>query len=204
MEECSKTERSAGFPKNRIEALTDGIFAFAMTLLVIGLVVPGDLQNVSDAVMLEYLIAMIPDFVHYILAFFVLATFWVVHHAQVHHLRYIDGRFLWLNIAALMFVAMVPFSTTLVGDYSKEFYVAIVFEANLLLIGLLFAAQWWYATKDRRLVYPNTDIERGRLRVLVVPAVSVLAIVLALAGISWSTAAYGLIPVVMALLPPGR
>jgi uncharacterized membrane protein len=204
MEDRSKTERSAGFPKNRIEALTDGVFSIAMTLLVIGLVVPGDLQNVSDTVMLEFLIALFPDFFHYVLAFFVLASFWVAHHAQVHRIRYIDDRFLWLNIAALMFVALVPFSTSLVGDSLDEFYAAIVFEVNLLLIGLLFAAQWWYATKDRRLVYPDTDINRGRQQVLVVPVVSLVAIVLALAGIPWSTAAYGLIPVVMALLPPGR
>jgi uncharacterized membrane protein len=204
MEGPSTTVRSIGFPKNRIEALTDGVFAFAMTLMVIGLVVPADIQDASNAAILEILVVMFPDFFHYVLAFFVLATFWVVHHAQVHRIRHIDSRFLWFNIVALMFVAMVPFSTTLVGDYPEETYASIVFEANLLLIGLFFAAQWWYASKDQRLVYPDTDVERGRVRVLVVPAVSLFAILLALAGIPWSTAVYMLIPVVMALLPPGR
>jgi len=196
--------RSPGFPKNRIEALTDGIFAIAMTLLVLSLDVPVGVNNPSDAAVMAMLTNLGPDLYHYFLAFFILASFWVVHHVQMHRLRHIDSRFLWINIVALLFVTLVPFSTSLVVDYPDETFAAVAFEANLLVLGLLFAVQWRYATQNRRLVHPGTDVQRGNLRVMVVPAVSVVAILLALAGMTWSTAAYALIPLLMHFLPRRR
>ncbi|WP_048181853.1 TMEM175 family protein [Methanoculleus sediminis] len=193
-----------GYPKNRAEALTDGIFAFAMTLLVLSLDVPEGLRDPSDAAIAATLVGQVPALFHYFLAFFILASFWIAHHAQVDRLRQIDRTFLWINIAALMFVALVPFSVSLVGDYPGGTFAVVTFEANLLVIGLLFAAQWGYAAHNRRLVRPGTDIRRGNQRVLVVPAVSAIAILLALAGWTWSTAIYAVIPLVMRALPPGR
>jgi uncharacterized membrane protein len=208
MEQGDDTGREARepyrFPTNRIEALTDGIFAFAMTLLVLSLNVPEGLRDPSDAVILATLADQIPALFHYVLAFFILASFWIAHHAQVDQLRHIDRAFLWINIAALMFVALVPFSVSLIGDYPDATFAVVIFEANLLFVGLLFAAQWRYAAHDGRLVRPGTDIRRGNLRVMVVPAVSAVAILLALAGWSWSTAAYAVIPLVMRFIPPGR
>lgn len=193
-----------GFPKNRMEALTDGIFAFAMTLLVISLDVPAGLQDPSDAAIVAILADQLPGFYHYLLAFFILASFWVAHHVQVDRLRHIDRLFLWINMATLMFVTLVPFSVSLIGDYPDEIFAAVAFEVNLLAIGLLFAAQWWYATHNCRLVHPGTDVQHGSRRVMVVPAVSVIAILLALAGWTWSTAIYAFVPLVMRFLPPGR
>ncbi len=194
----------AGFPKNRIEALTDGIFAFAMTLLVLSLNVPAGIHDAPGAAVMAMLAGLVPDLFHYLLAFFILASFWIVHHVQAERLRHIDRTFLWINIVMLLFVTLVPFSVSLVGDYPGETFAAIVFEVNLLGLGLLFAAQWRYATHNRRLVHPGTDIRRGKQRVMVVPVVSVIAILLALAGWTWSTAIYALIPLVMRLLPGGR
>lgn len=193
-----------GFPKNRMEALSDGIFAFAMTLLVLSLDVPEGARNISNAAVVAMLVDQLPGFYHYLLAFFILASFWIAHHVQVDRLRQIDRTFLWINIGALMFVVLVPFSVSLISDYPGETFAAVIFEANLLFIGLLFAAQWWYAAHDRRLVRPGTEIRRGNQRVMVVPAISVIAILLALAGWDWSTATYAIIPLVMRFLPQGR
>jgi len=107
------------------------------------------------------LFGQVPALFHYFLAFFILASFWIAHHAQVDRLRHIDRTFLWINIAMLMFVALVPFSVSLIGDYPGETFAAVIFEANLLAIGLIFAAQWRYAAHDNRLVRPGTDIGRG-------------------------------------------
>ncbi len=193
-----------GFPKNRMEALTDGIFAIAMTLLVLSLDVPAGIHDPSDATVTAMLAGQLPAFYHYFLAFFILASFWIAHHAQVNRLRHIDRTYLWINITALMFVTLVPFSVSFVGDYPGEIFAAIAFEANLLILGLLFAVQWRYAVHEHRLIHPDTDLGRGKQRVMVVPAVSVIAILLALAGWTWSTATYALIPLVMRFLPPGR
>ncbi|MCM2466535.1 TMEM175 family protein [Methanoculleus oceani] len=199
-----ETGAPPGFPKNRMEALTDGIFAIAMTLLVLSLDVPAGIHDPSGATVTAMLASQLPAFYHYLLAFFILASFWIVHHVQAERLRHTDRTFLWINIVMLLFVTLVPFSVSLIGDYPGRIFAAIVFEVNLLGLGLLFAAQWRYATHNRRLVHPGTDIRRGNQRVMVVPAVSVIAILLALAGWTWSTAAYALIPLVMRFLPPGR
>ncbi len=194
----------AHFSRSRMEALSDGIFAFAMTLLVLTLDVPEGARDLSNPALVAMLAGYLPDLYHYLLAFFILASFWVAHHAQADRLRHIDRRFLWMNITTLMFVTLVPFSVNLIGDYPDETFAAVVFETNLLLIGLLFAAQWWYAAYRGRLIHPGTDMRRANQRVMVVPAVSVLAILLALAGWTWSTVIYAFIPLVMRFLPPGR
>lgn len=204
MKERDEAGSPSGFPKNRVEALTDGIFAIAMTLLVLSLDVPAGIQDSSNVAVMAMLADLAPDLYHYFLAFFILASFWIAHHAQMDRLRHIDRSFLWINIATLMFVTLVPFSVNLIGDYPDETFAAVAFEANLLILGLLFAAQWFYAVRDRRLVHPGTDVRPGNLRVMVVPAVSVVAILLALAGWTWSTALYAFIPLVMRFLPPGR
>ncbi|MDD4567080.1 hypothetical protein L21_0379 [Methanoculleus chikugoensis] len=196
--------KPSGFPKNRMEALTDGIFAFAMTLLVLSLNVPEGLHDPSDAAIAAMLVGQIPALFHFFLAFFILASFWIAHHAQVDRIRHIDRTFLWINIAALMFVVLVPFSVSLIGDYPDGTFATVIFEANLLFIGLLFAAQWRYAAHDGRLIRPGTDIRRGNQRAMVVPVVSVIAILLALAGWTWSTAVYAIIPLVMRFLPAER
>lgn len=194
----------SGFPKNRTESLTDGIFAFVMTLLVLSLDVPAGAHDPSNAAVVAMLAGLVPNFYHYLLAFFILASFWVAHHAQLDRLRYIDRPFLWINIATLMFVTLVPFTVSLIGDYPDATFAAIVFEVNLLVLGLLFAAQWRYATGSSRLVHPGTDVRRGNLRAMVVPVISAIAILLAIAGMTWSTAIYVLIPLVTRLLPRDR
>ena len=198
--------RSIGFAKSRVESLTDGVFGFAMTLLVVGLVIPDSGSGSVSPPVQAILVALIPDFVHYAIAFFVLAGFWAAHHAQTEKLRFIDRRFLWVNTIALMFVALVPFSTSLAGDYPDIPLAAMVMEGNILILGLIFAAQWRYATTEQRLVSSDLDVAAvavGMQRNLVVPIISCLGILLALAGITWSTAVYLLVPLGMRIVRSG-
>jgi uncharacterized membrane protein len=146
-----------------------------------------------------------PDFLNYILAFLILAMFWVTHHTLFHHFHSIDRTVLWLNILSLLFVALLPFTTDLVGDYSEPL-ADICFEANLLAIGLLLFLVWNYATTDRRFVERDLD-ERvvrayGR-RTLLVPAVSAVGIILALLGFGGTTLVYAAIPFFVAFIERG-
>lgn len=207
MEHSDESTRIVGLTKGRIEALTDGIFAFAMTLLVTGMELPASKHAVVAEKVRDILVGLYPDFLHYIIAFVTLAGFWVAHHVQYHSIRFIDRRLLWINIGSLLFVALIPFSTALVGDYPYDSLASIVLEANLLIIGVLFYWQWWYASKDYRLVDRSVGpaaIASGKRRNLVVPTLSVAAIILALLNIPWSTAVYFLVPVLIAVVPSGR
>jgi uncharacterized membrane protein len=186
--------------KSRLEALSDGIFAFAMTLLVIGLSVPDKATLVpSNAYALQILINLYSGFVHYALAFLILGAFWLSQHMQFHSVRTPDKIFTWINLVTLMFVASLPFSASFSGAFSGVPVGAMVFELNLLLIGTGLSLQWWYATSGNRLVELTLTpayIRRIRFRNLVVPAVSIVGIMFALAGSTWSSAIYMMLPIV--------
>ncbi|HUH79578.1 MAG TPA: TMEM175 family protein [Methanoregula sp.] len=130
--------------KSRLEALVDAVFAFAMTLLVISLTVPTIPKTEAAAELPPYLASMAPQFLSFLIAFFVLASFWVGHHKHFHYLRVVDRPLLWINLLILVFVVLVPFTTNLSGDYSHVQIATVFFHANLLFLGLLFFVQWQY------------------------------------------------------------
>jgi uncharacterized membrane protein len=183
--------------KNRLEALVDGIFAFAMTLLVTSLILPhNELAARSSA---ATLFALLPDFYHYIIAFFVLAAFWMGHHEQFRRIHHIDRRLLSLNILSLFFVTLVPFSTSFIGDYDGDFVSTVLFELNLMVLGLLFLSQWYYASRIRHLVseeLSELDIRERMNHNLILPAISLAGILLAVAGFGSSTMIYMATPFV--------
>ncbi len=184
--------------KARLEAITDGIFAFAMTLLVINLLLPdkAGLVQTNDAA-IRTLLSLYSAFFHYVLAFLILAAFWIGQHIMFRSVRTIDKTFLWINLVTLMFVALLPFSTSYYGAFGDTAVGAIEFEANLFVLGMGFFAQWWYATRDSRLVEFSLNpvyIRRISARNLVVPVVSVVCMMVALTGNTWSTALYMTLP----------
>lgn len=200
-EETNGSERSQShLTKARLEALSDGIFAFAMTLLVIGLSVPDKAILVSsNAYALQVLLNLYSGFAHYALAFLILGAFWLSQHMQFHSVRTPDKIFIWINLVTLMFVALLPFSSSFSGAFSGVPVGAMVFEANLLLIGMGMSLQWWYATDGNRLTESTLTpeyIRKVRIRNLVVPAVSLVGILFALSGSTWSSAIYMTLPVV--------
>jgi uncharacterized membrane protein len=189
--------------KNRIEALADGIFAFAMTLLVLNLAIP-DAVRISDADLINILSSQAHRFFNYALAFLLLGNLWVVHHQQFHSVQKVDSRLIWINIFILLFIALMPFSTDLIGDYSGTKVAEIFFCLNLFIVGSLYFCNWMYTAKNHKLVAPNLDaltIQRGIRRNLVTPAISRLAILVTLLVPSWGLLTYLFVPVIMATKP---
>jgi len=200
MTEIDSGSGALSLTKGRLEGLSDGIFAFAMTLLVIGLNIPDKATMVhSNAYALQFLLSLRYDFLHYVLAFLILGAFWLGHHIQLHAVKSIDRTFVWINLLTLMFVALLPFSTSFSGDFSDVPVGAMVFEANLLAIGMGLFCQWQYVTSGHRLTEPWLEpayIRKVRIRNLIVPGVSLVCILVALAGSTWSSALYLTLPVV--------
>jgi uncharacterized membrane protein len=186
--------------KSRLESLLDGIFAFAMTLLVIGLNLPDKVSVIqTPEYAVHFLLSLYFDFLHYVLAFLILGAFWVNHNIGVHPLRALNRGYVWLNVGLLLFVALLPFTTSFSGDLSALSLGAIVFELNLFAIGMGMYFQWIYATGNYRLVEPGLDpnfIRHIGIRTLVVPVVSLVAILVALTENLHSAMLYMLIPFV--------
>ncbi|WP_220680696.1 TMEM175 family protein [Methanofollis formosanus] len=186
-----------GFSKSRFEALTDGIFGIAMTLLVLGLSVPAVETIKTSTEIMEILRSLFPDFVHYCIAFLLLHGMWVSHHGLSQKMQFIDHRFLHLNSFLLLSVAVIPFSTSFAGDFPVSIIPAMVLEINLLAVGGILLAQWIYVASTRDLLRPGSREDDFSLAIpitAVIPALSFCGIVAAMLGSPWSMGIYLLAP----------
>ena len=142
-----------GLKPNRIEFLSDGVFAIVMTILVIELSVPVITKLRAAEELGGILLEMWPKFLAFVISFLVLGVLWFLHHAQFHFIKRSNGTFAWMNIIFLMSVALIPFSTALIGEYHIYSKTAIIFwGANGFLCMLILNIIWWYATKKQNFV----------------------------------------------------
>ena len=95
--------------KSRIEALSDGVIAIAITLLVLELKVPDMMEHHSNQRMLEELLALRPALLTYMITFLIAGAFWYLHHLTFHFIKNVDGVLVWINLMFLMFIALLPF-----------------------------------------------------------------------------------------------
>lgn len=116
----------------RLEAFSDGVFAIAITLLVLGIEVPDvDSDRLGTA-----LSDLWPSVFGYFLGFAVIGLFWVAHHSFFAVVERHDARLLWTNLLFLSLIAAMPFSTGLIGDYGDSALATIVFAVNVALAAL--------------------------------------------------------------------
>ena len=199
-------EDKSGFnlSTHRIEALSDGIFAFAMTLLVLTLTLPDTLGQSTNIGLPDLLSGQVHKFLNYFFSFLILAIFWIMHHQQFHWIRRVDTRLLWINIITLMFVALMPFSTDIAGDFSDEVAAEVFFAGNVMALGLLLLANWAYATRNHGLV--DSDIGQKVIvlelkRNTVIPLISAIVIGLSFFISPWSLWLYVITPFVLLFGP---
>jgi len=170
-----------GLRTGRIEALSDGVFSIAMTLLVLELHVPDG--NLPDPELLQALGAMAPHIGIYALSFLILGIYWVGHHNQFYYIRQANRELLWINILFLGLVAFIPFSTALLGtQVNTDNQVAlIVYAANLIAVSLILYLHWWYGVTRGHLVDAPIEPHLMRTvtrRILTPPLIYVIAILL--------------------------
>ena len=169
---------------SRIEALSDGLFAIVMTLLVLELTIP-EIPKLLAAEQLHLkLLELWPKFATYALSFITLGLMWSFHRIIFQHIRRVDGRIVWLNILYLMFVAVVPFSTAILGEYSIFATAAVVlWGANGFLIMLMMNILLWYVLKNKHLL--NEDISPLEIMQLKINAAASVTLLLVAVGLSF-------------------
>ncbi len=163
------SESNQGLGKQRIEALSDAIFAFAMTLLVLDVKIPRIPEPLVTQVLGQRLLELWPKFLSFIVSFLILALFWIAHHGYSHFLKRTDRYFLWINLLFLLVVVFVPFSTDLLGDYPTHRIAAMIYGCNIMALGLTLYWQWAYATAGHRLVGKEIEqelVRTGKSRIL--------------------------------------
>ena len=137
--------RSFALGKNRIEALSDGIFAIVMTLLILEIHVPDLPSNAPNVQVAPALWHLGPRFFTYVVTFLSLGVYWIAHHNMYHAIRRADRVLLWLTILFFMFVSILPFSSSVLNHFRQTQIAPLFFGTNLTAIGWLLYLQWAYA-----------------------------------------------------------
>lgn len=186
--------RSTGMTPRRLESLADGIFAFAMTLLVLAINLPDGAHKISVG---HYLATQYKNFFNFALSFVLLAIFWLNHSRQFHHIKKTDAVALWLNVFILMFVVLIPFSASLMNDYTEDMVAEVFFNSNMFALSSMLAFNWWYSSRKNYLEVEGDQAHLSRVNRngLLFPAVAALAILISFIFPGWSSLAYLLIPV---------
>lgn len=180
-----------GLEKGRLEALTDGIMAVAMTLLVLDLKFDGSENITSDQHLLAHLFQIERTFIVYIVSFVVLGMYWIAHHLQFHFIRKVDRGILWINLTFMLLVTLVPFTTNVMMEYESLLVPVIMFGVNQILLSLCLLVNINYVARRPSLREESLTPEVVRFihrRLLVFSCVPALSI--AVAFISTRAALY--------------
>ena len=158
--------------KNRLESFSDGVFAVAITLLILTIHIP----NVEAPNLVPSLLRMWPTLLIYVVSFVMVGTYWVAHHSMLHFIKAADRNLLYLNILLLLTVSIIPFPTALIGQYTHTHAAVILYAANLMLVNTSDTLLWLYATSRPALATAAvTPILRKRVAVLHMSPVVVYA-----------------------------
>jgi uncharacterized membrane protein len=176
----------------RTEAFSDGVFAIAITLLVLEIGIPAsEFDDLWSAILHEW-----PAYLGYATSFLTIGGLWLAHHGIFRRLRYANNAVMRINLLLLMAVAFLPFPTRLVAeairDRNAERAAAIFYGLCLLAIAALFSALWAAVARDRRLLKPEvTDEEVNSILIASSPSIGFYAGAIALAIVVPRAAAIG-------------
>jgi uncharacterized membrane protein len=179
-------QREGGVPTvDRLLTLSDGVVAIALTLLVLQLRVP-PLSHLSNANSASQLAAALGDdgdqLISYVISFYIVANFWLVHHRVFIQLRGQSEDLAWLNFAFLFTISIMPFASDLIGQYGENPLAVTIFALNLLLASLATQATLELARRHGLMVKGADPMDRlaGMVR-----AGGSAVVILVSIGVAW-------------------
>jgi uncharacterized membrane protein len=146
----------------RIEALSDGVFAIALTLLVLDIRVPIRDHVVYEKDLMIEFSKLTPKLLTYFLSFMTLGIFWTAHSSQFHYIEKSDRNFNWLNLSFLLFVSITPFTTAFLSEYITFRFAVALYWLNLFLLGIMLGRILNYAHKHN--YFKSNMDEKGEIR----------------------------------------
>ena len=141
----------------RVEAFSDGVYAIAITLLILEIKVPHHMpeQQLGDA-----LLALWPSYLAFLTSFFTIGVMWINHHRLFTLIHKCDNGLLIANLLLLLGVTWVPFPTALLAEYighPGDRLSAVVYSGSFFVISIFFQILWRYSTRGGRLLGPDYD-----------------------------------------------
>ncbi|MGQ0802973.1 MAG: TMEM175 family protein [Actinomycetota bacterium] len=160
--------------RGRLEAFSDGVFAIAITLLIIEIRPP----HSEPGRLAHDLADLWPAYASYAVSFAIIGIIWVNHHQMFDRIATVDRTLLFLNLGLLFTVAFLPFPTAVLADYIRDgdnsHIAAALYSADMTAIGLAFIVTWWYVIRTPQLLADGIRPEalrRGFRKTLVGPVV---------------------------------
>jgi len=196
--------------KVNLERLTNGIYAFTMTLMVRNIQAPVTGSITDDLSFARYLVSTILSIADFVGAFIILGMFWLFYFQMFHRMKTFDSRFLHIHLLSLMVVVFVPFTNSFAAQSETVPASNVLFQINYLVLAIILALQWHHARSHPALLDPElSGAEASFLakKFLVPLGVGIFGIILICAGAGYLDLLY-LLPFVILFLffrhPPGE
>lgn len=152
-------DKNVDVDPGRLLGLTDGIFGMVMTLLIFGMGLP-EFALLSSGDFAAFILSILPTVGITLVSFVLLSSFWIYHHEFIK-INNLNIPFLWLNIIYLACISFIPFTTSLIGNYSQFFQAEYIFGINIFLTILTFLIMYNYAYNHDFLENMPSDNEKG-------------------------------------------
>ncbi|HEY4025657.1 MAG TPA: TMEM175 family protein [Candidatus Dormibacteraeota bacterium] len=144
----------------RLEAFSDGVFAIAITLLVLALAVPAR-DTLHGEALIDALGRQWPAYSAYLVSFLVIGIIWINHHTMFDRVHRVDRLVLFANLALLLVVSTIPFPTRLLSEYltagNDARTAAAIYSATMVAMSVAYSALWLAVTRDARLLHEGVD-----------------------------------------------
>lgn len=165
----------------RMQALVDGVFAIAMTLLAFNIKLPESSDFADSRALFSGLIGIWPIFLSFAIGFVILGMFWVSHHIEYNYIKKFDHALIWYNIFYLLLISLFPFTAALLGSHPYNQTAIIFYALHLIVMVFMHFFMWRHATSHKALIAQDLDPRINNL-VNRLCYVAVLAYVLAIAA----------------------
>jgi uncharacterized membrane protein len=139
---------------HRLLFFSDGVYAIAVTLLAVELVLPEAAADLRGRELLGSLLESWPRVLAFVTSFLFIANFWVGHSMIFHRVKRFDGGLMWLALLQLLCIAFLPFPTSVIGEHVSDPVAQQFYLGSILVTGLVMWALWWYMSSGLRLVDP--------------------------------------------------
>ncbi len=148
---------------NRLQALVDGIFAIAMTLLVFNIHLP-ELADAKNAQRLWIeILNLWPNVLSFVISFLILGTFWVAHHTEFNYIKKLDHKLIWLNVLYLLLISFFPFTAALLGSYAHNQTAVVIYAIHLIGMVMLHYSMWQHVKNRKWLLIGTFDVKVNTL-----------------------------------------
>ena len=149
---CSKQINNTEFSASRLEAFSDGVFAIAITLLVLNIQLP---KNAGKIPIDRALLLTMPKLEIWVISFFIIGGMWIRHHKLIKQITVVDETFIVLNLIYLMLVTITPWLVSVVVTYSSQPMAITIFSGGITILGIINLITWIYLSNIKKYLKSN-------------------------------------------------